>query len=69
MLNYVNSLFCAYNPIERNLVIKMRQEEPADPSVPDHPVSINDVTSVVISRELALRLAENINELLMNDEA
>ena len=67
MLNYVNSIFCAYNPVENNYVIKMRQDEPIDPADPDAKSVSTDISSVVISRELALQLAQNITVLCKQD--
>jgi len=63
MLNYVNSVFCAYNSIENNFIIKMRQDEPIDPNDPNSQPINNDIVSIVISRELAMKLAQSINIL------
>lgn len=61
MLNYVNSIFCAFNPAENNLVIKMSQDEPIDPNNPDSRPCNTEISSVVLSKDLALKLAENIS--------
>ena len=68
MLNYVNSIFCAYNAVENNIVIKMRQEEPGDPDFPEEKPVSTDIISVVMSRELASKLAQNINMLFEQTE-
>ena len=63
MLNYVNSIFCAYNELEKNLIIKMRQEIPADTGEENPGVETQDIISIVMSRELAMRLVDNINTI------
>lgn len=63
MLNYVNTIFCAFNPVEKNLVIKLGQEEPADPNNQSAKAVNSEITSIVISKDLALKLAENITIL------
>jgi hypothetical protein len=63
MINYVNKIACAYNNIEKNFVLRMLQEEPADVDHPEEPHCVNEIVSVVISQELALKMAENITSL------
>lgn len=63
MLNYVNSIFCAFNPIENSFVIKMSQEEPVDQNSPDQKPVSTEITSIVMSKDLALRMAENISNI------
>ena len=67
MLNYVNSFFCAYNNVEKTLVIKMSQIEPGETNDSNVSPITTEISSVVVTRDLALKLAENIN-LVLNSQ-
>lgn len=64
MLNYVNSFFCSYNNVEKNLIIKMSQIEPGETPDSNAAPITTEISSIIVSRDLALKLAESINTIL-----
>lgn len=71
MLQFVDSFYCVYNQNSQNVVMRLRQEVPYENPEDEKSViaKIEDVASIVMSKECAMQLASSILQICSADKA